>query len=104
MDWFASNRIVEVGSQVAHIVALDNLVRPKLMAQLLHFVFGGKVKNPRGLDFTNLEDLELVGVFPNYQTAYDAWRGKSQASIDDAFTKYVIVHLHRMFEPEVTED
>jgi hypothetical protein len=46
----------------------------------------------------------LVGVFPNYQTAYDAWRGKSQASIDDAFTKYVIVHLHRMFEPEISED
>ena len=71
------------------------------MAQLLHIVFGGKVADPRGVDFVDLDAVEVVGVFPNYRTAYEAWRGKSQASIDDAFTKYVIVHLHRLMEPEI---
>ncbi len=74
------------------------------MAQLLHLVFGGKVRDPRGLDFVDLDRLEIVGIFPNYKTAYDAWRGKSQASIDDAYTRYVIVHLHRMLEPEIYGD
>ena len=74
------------------------------MAQLLHLVFGGKVKDPRGVDFVDLDSLEVVGVFPSYQGAYEAWRGKSQASIDDAFKKYVIVHLHRLLEPEIPEN
>ena len=74
------------------------------MAQLLHLVFGGTVKDPRGVDFADLDALEIVGIFPSYQTAYEAWRGKSQSSIDDAYKKYVIVHLHRMLEPETPED
>lgn len=73
------------------------------MAQLLHLVFGGKVKDPRAVDFDDLDSVEVVGIYPNYQAAYDAWRGKSQSSIDDAYTKYVIVHLHRLLEPEIPE-
>ena len=72
--------------------------------QRLHLVFGGRVKDPRGLDFVDLERVELVGLFPDYRSAYDAWRGRSQAAIDDAFTKYVIVHLHRLLEPEIGGD
>ena len=56
------------------------------MAQLLHLVFGGKVEDPRTVDFADLNSLEVVGIFPDYQSAYEAWRGKSQASIDDAYT------------------
>ena len=73
------------------------------MAQLLHLVFGGKVEDPRTVDFADLNSLEVVGIFPDYQSAYEAWRGKSQASIDDAYTKYVIVHLHRLLEPEIPD-
>ncbi|MAU41758.1 MAG: hypothetical protein CMF31_09055 [Kordiimonas sp.] len=66
---------------------------------LLHLVFGGKVKNPQGLDFQDTSNLDVVGIFPSYKEAYDAWKGASHASVDDAMSKYVIVHLHRLLEP-----
>ena len=66
----------------------------------LHLVFGGRVKDPRGLDFANLDDIDLVGVFDSYAAAEDAWRGAAQRTVDDAEMKYVIVHLHRLLEPE----
>jgi hypothetical protein len=65
----------------------------------LHLVFGGRVKDPRGLDF-DLETIDLVGLFGNYADAEDAWRGKAQRTVDDAEMKYVIVHLHRLLEPD----
>lgn len=68
--------------------------------ELLHLVFGGKVKDPQGLEFENLNDVEFVGLFPSYAEAEKAWRGASQRSVDDAMTKYVVVHLHRLLEPE----
>jgi len=67
----------------------------------LHLVFGGRVKDPRGLDF-DLATIDVVGVFPNYAEALDAWRGSAQRTVDDAEMKYVVVHLHRLLEPEVT--
>ena len=69
--------------------------------QLLHLVFGGRVKDPQGLEFTDLDRLDVVGIFPNYKTAHDAWRSHAQATVDDAHTKYVVVHLHRMLEPDL---
>ena len=65
----------------------------------LHLVFGGRVKDPRGLDF-DLETIDLVGLYGNYADAEDAWRGRAQRSVDDAEMKYVIVHLHRLLEPD----
>ena len=67
--------------------------------QLLHLVMGGRVKDPRGLDFENLEAIDVVGVFPDYTSALDAWRGAAQRTVDDAEMKYVIVHLHKLLEP-----
>ena len=66
----------------------------------LHLVFGGRVKDPRGLDFADLESIDLVGVFDSYAAAEDAWRGRAQKTVDDAEMKYVIVHLHRLLEPD----
>ena len=66
----------------------------------LHLVFGGRVKDPRGLDFTDLANLDLVGMFDNYADAEDAWRGAAQRTVDDAEMKYVVVHLHRLLEPD----
>ena len=68
--------------------------------QLLHLVMGGRVKDPQALEFADLEAIDLVGVFPNYATALEAWRGAAQRTVDDAEMKYVIVHLHRLLEPE----
>ena len=66
----------------------------------LHLVFGGRVKDPRGLDFADLDEIDLVGVYDSYAAAEDAWRGRAQRTVDDAEMKYVIVHLHRLLEPE----
>lgn len=69
--------------------------------QKLHLVMGGRVRDPQALDFVNLEDIDLVGVYPDYEAAEEAWRGKAQKTVDDAEIRYVIVHLHRLLEPEL---
>jgi hypothetical protein len=69
--------------------------------QKLHLVMGGRVRDPQGLDFTELPKLDLVGVYPNYASAEEAWRAKAQSTVDDAEMRYVIVHLHRLLEPEM---
>ena len=69
--------------------------------QLLHLVMGGRVTDPQGVEFQDLNAIDVVGVFPNYAAAEDAWRGAAQRTVDDAEMKYVIVHLHRLLEPEL---
>ena len=66
----------------------------------LHLVFGGRVKDPQALDFTDLGSLDIVGMFDNYADAEDAWRASAQRTVDDAEMKYVVVHLHRLLEPD----
>ncbi len=65
----------------------------------LHLVFGGKVSDPQTLDFTDLANIDMVGLFPNYDEAEEAWRSAAQRTVDDAEMKYVVVHLHRLLEP-----
>jgi hypothetical protein len=65
----------------------------------LHFVFGGRVEDPRGLDF-DLSTIDMVGIFADFASARDAWQAKAQKTVDDAEMKYVIVHLHRLLQPE----
>ena len=67
----------------------------------LHLVFGGRVKDPQGLDFEDLSSLHIVGLFPDYASALDAWRANAQLTVDDAEMKYVVVHLHRLLEPSL---
>jgi len=69
--------------------------------QLLHLVMGGRVTDPRGVEFQDLNAIDVVGIFPNYAAAEDAWRSHAQRTVDDAEMKYVIVHLHRLLEPEL---
>ena len=69
--------------------------------QLLHLVMGGRVTDPQGVEFQDLDQLDIVGIFPNYATAEEAWRSHAQRTVDDAEMKYVIVHLHRLLEPEL---
>lgn len=68
--------------------------------QLLHLVMGGRVTDPMTLQFEDLNALDVVGVFPDYASALDAWRGAAQRTVDDAAMKYVIVHLHKLLDPE----
>lgn len=65
----------------------------------LHLVFGGRVSDPQGVDFSDPGALDVVGIFPDYASAEAAWRSRAQATVDDATMKYVVVHLHRLLEP-----
>lgn len=67
--------------------------------QLLHLVLGGELKSLDGADFRNLDELDIVGVFPDYESAAVAWRAKAQASVDNAHMRYFVVHLHRLLDP-----
>lgn len=69
--------------------------------QKLHLVMGGRVKDPQGLEFADLSQIELVGVYPDYAAAEDAWRAAAQRTVDDAEMKYVVVHLHRLLQPDM---
>lgn len=65
----------------------------------LHLVFGGRVKDPTGLDFDEAT-VEVVGIFHDYASAEKAWRAAAQRTVDDAEMKFVVVHLHRLLEPD----
>lgn len=71
--------------------------------QLLHLVFGGELESLEGVQFKDLENIDIVGVFPNYAQAEKAWRAKAQATVDNAHMRYFIVHLHRLLEPQGEE-
>ena len=68
--------------------------------QLLHLVFGGDLTDPSGTEFVDTEELDIVGIFPNYADAHRAWRAKAAATVDDAHRRYFIVHLHRLLDPD----
>ena len=67
----------------------------------LHLVFGGRVTDPQTLDFVDLGSIDIVGMFPDYASAEKAWRGAAQRTVDDAEMRYVVVHLHRLLEPDM---
>ena len=69
----------------------------------MHLVMGGRVTNPQTLEFQDLSKVDLVGVFPDYASAEKAWRGAAQRTVDDAEMRYVIVHLHRLLDPEAPQ-
>ena len=68
--------------------------------QLLHLVFGGEVVAPDTSEFKDLSALDIIGIFPDYNSALTAWRAKAQATVDNAQMRYFVVHLHKLLEPE----
>ena len=67
--------------------------------QLLHLVFGGELEKLTGTEFKNLNELDIVGIFPDYAAAAQAWKAKAQQTVDNAHMRYFVVHLHRLLEP-----
>lgn len=68
--------------------------------QLLHLVFGGELVDLEGVTFRDLDKLDVVGIFPDYATARDAWKGAAQRTVDNAHMRYFVVHLHRLLDPD----
>jgi Domain of unknown function (DUF4170) len=75
---------------------MADIQKPK---QLLHLVLGGELHDVADVEFKDLDKVEIVGVYPNYATAYSAWRAKAQGTVDNAEMRYFIVHLHRLLDP-----
>ena len=69
-------------------------------SQLLHLVFGGELKDVAGTEFRDLSKLDFVGAFPDYASAHVAWKTKAQGTVDNALMRYVIVHAHKLLNPD----
>jgi hypothetical protein len=67
--------------------------------QLLHLVIGGELTDLEHVTFKDLDQVDIVGVFPNYASAYAAWKAKAQQTVDNAHMRYFVVHLHRLLDP-----
>lgn len=68
--------------------------------QLLHLVFGGELESVSNTIFRDLDKLDIVGIYPNYASAYAVWKSKAQRTVDNAQMRYFIVHLHRLLDPD----
>jgi hypothetical protein len=68
--------------------------------QLLHLVFGGELQSVADIEFKDLDKLDIVGVYPNYASAYAAWKAKAQGTVDNAHMRYFVVHMHRLLDPD----
>jgi Domain of unknown function (DUF4170) len=72
---------------------------PDSAQQLLHLVIGGELTELGGTTFRDIDKVEVVGIYPNYATAYTAWKARAQQTVDNALMRYFIVHLHRLLDP-----
>jgi len=70
------------------------------MPQRLHLVFGGELVDPSRTEFRDVNDIHIVGIFPDYASAHDAWKAEAQRTVDNAHTRYFIAHLHRLRDEE----
>lgn len=71
------------------------------MPQRLHLVFGGELVDPERTEFRDVEKIEMVGIFPDYASAFAAWKARAQATVDNAHMRYFIAHLHRLRDEEI---
>jgi hypothetical protein len=72
--------------------------------QLLHLVIGGELKDIAQHEFKDLKKVEFVGAFPSYAEALKAWKGRAQATVDNALVRYFIIHAHKLLDPEDDHD
>ena len=70
------------------------------MPQRLHLVFGGELIDPSKNAFKDVDDIDIVGMFPDYASAYDAWKDAAQRTVDNAQMRYFIAHIHRLRDEE----
>lgn len=73
------------------------------MTTKLHLVFGGELEDPQTTEFRDPDNLDVVGVFPSYAKAFDAWKSAAQRTVDNAHMRYFIAHLHRLRDEEQEE-
>lgn len=69
-------------------------------SQLLHLVIGGELEDVGGTTFRDLSNVHLVGAYPSYSLAYQAWKSNAQATVDNAHMRYFIIHAHKLLDPD----
>jgi Domain of unknown function (DUF4170) len=79
---------------------MANSVAAEKPKQLLHLVFGGELADLANNEFKDVGQLDIVGIYPNYASAYTAWKARAQRTVDNAEMRYFIVHLHRLLDPD----
>jgi uncharacterized protein DUF4170 len=93
----AETNVLDTIGNRASMPDTDAKATPK---QLLHLVFGGELENLATSEFKDFDKLDIVGIYPNYASAYAAWKAKAQGTVDNAHMRYFIVHLHRLLDPQ----
>ena len=66
------------------------------MTQRLHLVFGGELVTPEKNVFRDVNDIHIVGMFPDYASDYAAWKAEAHRTVDNAHMRYYIAHIHRL--------
>ena len=66
------------------------------MTQRLHLVFGGELVTPEKNVFRDVNDIHIVRMFPDYPSAYAAWKAEAHRTVDNAHMRYYIAHIHRL--------
>jgi hypothetical protein len=70
------------------------------MATRLHLVFGGELVDPSRTEFRDVNDIHIVGMYPDYDSAHAAWKAEAQRTVDNAHMRYFIAHIHRLRDEE----
>ncbi|WP_185804755.1 DUF4170 domain-containing protein [Pontivivens nitratireducens] len=71
------------------------------MTQRLHLVFGGELIDTQRTTFADVSKIDVVGIYPDYKSAYSAWKDAAHRTVDEAQTRYFIAHLHRLRDEEI---
>jgi len=70
------------------------------MAQRLHIVFGGELIDPTKNDFKDVDDIHVVGMFADYDSALNAWRSEAQKTVDNAHMRYFLAPVDHLMDEE----
>ena len=68
--------------------------------QLLHLVIGGELVDPNKTEFKDLDNVDFVGAYANYEDAHAAWKGAAQRTVDNAHMRYFVLHAHELIDPD----
>ena len=68
--------------------------------QLLHLVIGGELVDPLKTEFKDLDAVDFVGAYANFEEAQKAWKSAAQRTVDNAHMRYFILHAHDLLDPD----
>lgn len=72
--------------------------------QKLHMVAGGELEDLKSITFRDLNALDIVGIYPNYEEAVAAWKSKAQSTVDNAHMRYFVFNLHKLIDLDIDVD